>query len=533
MGLVHHITDSVHEHHAQVAEYGVLGYLGVFVLLVFSLWLYRTTKVLYLRKKLGGDVAPLFPESGGIGFMSRSPREMLDRKSNGHLVDWLWSYMNGDDETYRFKVAGDTLFVTSDPENIKAMLATQFNDYELGLRYYHFKPVLGDGVFTLDYSGWKHSRALLRPNFSREKVSHTQALEKHVQNLFRHIKKHQGDVFDLQEYFYRFTVDTSTEFLFGQSVYGLLDETIGEYRDEEFEGQFKFYEAFNRVQEIMATRVMLQKMYMIYNPNDFKENTKIVHNFADYYVNKALNMSEAELEKASDGYIFLYELVKETRNPQVLRDQLLNIMIAGRDTTASLMTFTFFELARNPDVFEKLKTEIRETFGSGENIDVTNITFETLKKCTYLKYVINEVLRLYPAVPINYRFANKHTTLPRGGGQNGDKPLFIEKGRCIIYLVSSTHRNEKYYGKDSHVFRPERWADRNLKPGWAYLPFNGGPRICLGQQFAITEASYVISRFLMEFDKINDHYPEPDRYPPRQHSQLTTTLATGCHLSME
>ncbi|KAF3986696.1 hypothetical protein FT663_04769 [Candidozyma haemuli var. vulneris] len=531
MGFVHDISDSVQRHHAQVAEYGVLGYVGVFLVLVFSYWLYRTLKIFYLRKKFGAELAPWIPESGW--FNSRPALEMFARKRDGNLVGWLWTIWNGDNENFRVRIGGDTLFVTTEPDNLRAVLATQFNDFALALRHSHFKPVLGDGVFTLDYSGWKHSRALLRPNFSREKVSHTQALEKHVQHLFRHVRKHQGNKFDLQEYFYRFTVDTSTEFLFGQSVYGLLDETIGEYRDEEFEGQFEFYEAFNRAQEILSTRAWMQKWYMFHNPMDFKRNTRIVHNFADYYVKKALNMSEEELEKASDGYIFLYELVKETRNPQMLRDQLLNIMIAGRDTTASLMTFSFFELSRNPEIFEKLKAEIREKFGSGESGNIGDITFETLKKCTYLKYFINEVLRLYPAVPINYRFANKHTTLPRGGGPNGDKPVFIEKGTCIGYLVCCTHRNEKYYGKDSHVFRPERWADRNLKPGWAYLPFNGGPRICLGQQFAITEASYVISRFMMEFDKIQDFYPEPERYPPRQVSQLTTTLATGCWISME
>lgn len=531
MGFVHDITDSFQRHNAQVAEYGVLGYAGIFFLVIFSYFFYRTVKLFYLRKKFGAEEAPWIPQSGW--FNSRPALEMFARKREGHLVGWLWTIWNGDNENYRVRIGGDTLFVTADPDNLRAVLATQFNDFALALRHSHFKPVLGDGVFTLDYLGWKHSRALLRPNFSREKVSHTQALEKHVQHLFRHIKKHAGEKFDLQEYFYRFTVDTSTEFLFGESVYGLLDASIGEYRDEEFEGQFQFYEAFNRAQEIMATRAWMQKWYMFHNPMDFKRNTKIVHNFADYYVKRALNMSEAELEKVSDGYVFLYELVKETRDPAVLRDQLLNIMIAGRDTTAALMTFTFFELARNPDIYNKLKTEIREKFGLGENVNVEDITFETLKKCTYLKYVINEVLRLYPAVPINYRFANKHTTLPRGGGPNGDKPVFIEKGTCIGYLICCTHRNEKYYGKDAQEFRPERWADRNLKPGWAYLPFNGGPRICLGQQFAITEASYVISRFLMEFDKLESHYPEPERYPPRQVSQLTTTLATGNWLSME
>lgn len=520
------------EAHQNIARYGVVGYIAAFVAAIVVYFAYRDLKIFILRKQLGAELANWMPGSGY--FNSKPALYMLRLKSTGTLIDWLYSIWYGDNESYRVRIGGKQVFATSDPENMKALLATQFNDFALALRHAHFKPLLGDGVFTLDYGPWKHSRALLRPNFSREKVGHTQSLEKHVKRLFRHISKFKGEKFDIQELFYRFTVDTSTQFLFGRSVDGLLDESIGEYPEEQFDGQFKFYHAFNRAQEILATRAWLQQFYWVVNPWDFKENIRIVHNFADFYVKRALEMTDAELEKQSqDEYVFLYELAKETKDPRVLRDQLLNIMIAGRDTTASLMSFTFYELSKRPEVWAKLKEEIYAKFGSGDNADIDAITFETLKRCTYLKYVINEVLRLYPAVPINYRFANKHTTLPRGGGPDGDKPVFIEKGMCIGYFVSCAHRNEKYYGKDSFEFRPERWADKNLKPGWAYLPFNGGPRICLGQQFAITEASYVIVRVLQEFPNIFDHDPEPERYPPRQVSQLTNQLAVGSWISLK
>lgn len=516
---------------AGAAKYGILFYIGLVVASLVLYIGYRHTKLYILRKRFGAELAPWIPDCGW--FNARPGRAMLRMKLEGKLVEYFWNLWNGDFESLRVVIGGVELFATIDPENIKAVLATQFNDFELGIRHAHFKPLLGDGVFTLDYHGWKTLRALLRPNFSREKVGHTQLLETHVLRLFRHIRKYNGSKFDIQELFYRFTVDTSTEFLFGQSCDGLLDELIGEYPEEQFEGQFEFLPAFNRAQEICATRAWLQQWYWIINPSDFKRNIKIVHNFADFYVKKAINLTDEELEKKLDGYVFLYELAKQTKDPVVLRDQLLNIMIAGRDTTASLMLFTMFELSKRPDVWEKLKEEIHTKFGAGEDARVEDITFETLKKCNYLKYVINEVLRLYPLVPINYRFANKHTTLPRGGGKDGLKPVFIEKGTCIGYLISATHRNEKYYGKDSHVFRPERWADKDLKPGWAYLPFNGGPRICLGQQFALTEASYVICRIAQEFPNLFDHDPEPNTYPPRMVSQLTNSLATGCWIAMQ
>jgi cytochrome P450 len=71
--------------------------------------------------------------------------------------------------------------------------------------------------------------------------------------------------------------------------------------------------------------------------------------------------------------------------------------------------------------------------------------------------------------------------------------------------VHSMHRRPDIYGPDAELFRPGRWGpEENLRPGWAYLPFNGGPRICVGQQFALTEAGYTIVRLLQEFPEIED-----------------------------
>jgi len=223
-------------------------------------------------------------------------------------------------------------------------------------------------------------------------------------------------------------------------------------------------------------------------------------------------------------------LVKQTKNPQVLQDQLLNIMVAGRDTTAGLLSFTMYELARNPQVWQKLRQEIVENFGDGEDARVESITFETLKKCEYLKAVLNETLRLYPSVPVNFRTATRDTTLPRGGGADGTKPIFVPKGSTVAYTVYKTHRLEEYYGKDSKEFKPERWE--NIKRlGWAYLPFNGGPRICLGQQFALTEASYVVARLAQTISKLE--LKEGYEYPPKKMTHLTMSMFDGVYVKME
>lgn len=93
-------------------------------------------------------------------------------------------------------------------------------------------------------------------------------------------------------------------------------------------------------------------------------------------------------------------------------------------------------------------------------------------------------LRLYPLVPSNARTANKDTILPVGGGPDSKSPVLIRKAQIVMYNVYSTHRRKDIYGPETDHFRPERWE--KLRPGWAFLPFNGGPRICIGRELLST-----------------------------------------------
>ncbi|ODV65764.1 cytochrome P450 alkane hydroxylase [Hyphopichia burtonii NRRL Y-1933] len=516
----------------------VLGYLqtwygaliGLYVLYSVLMRISQHQKA----KKLGCKPIRVVKSDGFYGF--KLMREVMKLKSEGKMVDYNNErFIEFQADTFLTYVAGRKFITTRDPENIKAVLATQFNDFCLGIRHAQFLPLLGDGIFTLDGEGWKHSRAMLRPQFAREQVAHVKSLEPHIQVLARHIQKYpNGGKFDIQELFFRLTVDSATEFLFGQSVESLKDETVYDISKlpEEFEGKRQFAYAFNTSQNYLATRAISSEFYFLINNKEFKECNAIVHKFADFYVRKALEALPEELaEKSRGGYIFLYELVQQTRDPIVLRDQLLNILLAGRDTTAGLLSFTFFELSRNPQIWSKLKEEIYEKFGSGEDSRIEEITFESLKKCDYLKAVLNEVLRLYPSVPQNFRIATKDTSLPKGGGPDGQSPIFVSKGQLLSYSVNATHHNTAFYGKDANDFRPERWFEpETRKLGWAFLPFNGGPRICLGQQFALTEASYVVTRLLQMFPNIISY---DDEYPPRKNSQLTMCHQNGVFIGLD
>ena len=95
-------------------------------------------------------------------------------------------------------------------------------------------------------------------------------------------------------------------------------------------------------------------------------------------------------------------------------------------------------------------------------------------------------LRLYPTLPLNIRFANKTTLLPRGGGPDGQSPVLMPKGTGIAWSVYHLHRLQSLYGPDPRVYRPERWEDgeliKKVRPGVGFVDFNGGPRVCLGDK---------------------------------------------------
>jgi cytochrome P450 len=194
----------------------------------------------------------------------------------------------------------------------------------------------------------------------------------------------------------------------------------------------------------------------------------------------------------------------------------LQSVIAARDTSACLISSAFFELARRPRVQEKLRLEIEQ------QLHGRLPKYEDLKDMNYLNWFIKEALRLYPPIPMNIRVANKDTFLPVGGGPDGNAPIFVSKGQEIVYLVSSMHQRPDLWGEDANEFRPERWEE--ARPHFQYLPFNAGPRICPGQQFALLETSYVLVRFLQEYSGIEG--PEKGE-PWTENLTLTCCVSQG------
>lgn len=136
---------------------------------------------------------------------------------------------------------------------------------------------------------------------------------------------------------------------------------------------------------------------------------------------------------------------------------MLSILAAGRDTTAAFLSFLFLLLAQHPDVFQKLRTVVIEEFGTYQ--EEPRISFASLKSCSYLQYCLSEALRVYPTTPANFRQTVHDTTLPKGGGPDGESPIFVPQGGLVNFVVYAMHRRKDLWG-DADKFRPERWAGR-------------------------------------------------------------------------
>jgi cytochrome P450 len=373
---------------------------------------------------------------------------------------------------------GHDIVMTAEPQIVQAAFATKFKDFETGERRRgQFGALLGYNIFTSDGDFWAHSRALLRPVFNRHNINDLEETER-AANILIDVLPPGKDGWtapvELMSYFYRFTLDTATAFLFGSTVDSQL-AAAGRLADTDkgrltsLAAEQEFIDAFAVSQEWLAYRIRLQGLYWLCWSPRWKKAVTTVRAFVNEYVKLALEQAPEDL-KAEAGevgkYNLLKELAKETRDPIELRDQLLGILGAGRDTTAVLLSWLVLELAHHPKIFQKLRSEILSEFGNSSSS--TTLTFSTLKSCRYLQWVINETLRLHPIVPINNRMAIRDTVLPIGGGEDQSKPFAMRKGQLINFIMYQIQRRKDIWGEDADEFIPTRWDGRKID--WAFTP---------------------------------------------------------------
>ncbi|OCT54822.1 Cytochrome P450 [Cladophialophora carrionii] len=459
-------------------------------------------------KDNGCEEIPWYPHQGILGKLYGVDRikDMVAAAKQGRMNEATRIKNFGDGKkTLRLRLASSNIISTIEPESIKTVLSTKFQDYSLGERRKEvFLPVFGHGIFANDGAAWERSRALVRPNFTRQQVADLDMFEVHMSHLIDSIAR-DGSTVDLQDLFFGLTMDSATEFLFGKSTNTLAPGLETKSANE-------FVKAFVYVSGACAKDFRSGGLAKFIPDARWRKSVKIMHNFADAIIHEAIEELRTGKQDPNGRYIFLHALLRQTQDPYVVRSELLNILLAGRDTTAGLLSNTWHVLSKRPEVFAKLKAEVDQLGGAKPD-------YTTIKEMKYLKWTLNESLRLMPVVPSNSREAIRDTVLPLGGGADGKAPALVRKGEVVGYSAWSMHRREDFYGPDALEFKPERWE--RLRPGWEYLPFNGGPRICVGQQYALMEASYATIRLIQTFPRIESRDDEEWR------EWMTITLASG------
>ncbi|KAF4609531.1 hypothetical protein D9613_012249 [Agrocybe pediades] len=444
--------------------------------------------------RLGAELPPRVPQSG---FETANQfKEMIERGYPAEVF-LRWTQTYGD-------VVGASIFtnhmlVTHEPSHVKAILATQFDTF--GKSYASqdtFQSLLGTGIFNSNDSIEELPALFLRVRgsvISRFTSATAQSL------LKLHLNASPKDLFG------RFTLDSATEFLFGQSVDSLSAElpfppayahlNTAAYHNHPSN---VFVEAFTHGLTRTASRAGLGAEWRLFEfaGDKVKPMRKVIDEFVKPMIERALKDRETGFSgKSKAPHTVLASLVDHTQDEQVLKDELINLLVAGRDTTMSLLAFSIYMITQNPGTEDRLRQEILNIVGPTGAPDYSQI-----REMKYLRAFLNEVLRLYPVVPVDSRMAFQDTTLPSTGP--GKKPIFVPKNTECVYSVLNMQRRTDLWGPDALVFDPDRFIDERLHKyltpnPFIFCPFNAGPRICLGQQFAYHEASYYLIRLLQKF----------------------------------
>ncbi|GAB1521111.1 hypothetical protein RhiTH_004202 [Rhizoctonia solani] len=471
---------------------------ALFFPLALALYSSLSSLVRYLRRRqdrrrLGPDVI-------------EAPR--IKKRLPGN-IDWIPEALHMRETALRRMIAG---YATSIQSNDTIDSGKKFKT--------KMDTVLGVGVFNSDGDMWQLHRSMSRPYFHRERVTHIDLFAQHsdiaIKKLLKRLSEPGSPAVDFQDLVGRFTLDSATEFLFGSSTHS-LSAPLPRPNEPPADESATFAVAFGRAQELLMGRFVLGSFWPWFEL--FKDKTegsmKVINAFTNPILEAKLKekrdglLNLKEKEAGGEGETLLDHLVRCSDDERVIKDELLNILIAGRDTTAATLTFACYALAMYPECLVKLRAEVLSTFGSSEYP-----TFEALRGMKYLRAFINEVLRVFPPVPFNERTASRSTVLKSEG-----KKFYVPAGAQIPISIFHMHRRKDLWGPDAEEFDPERWLDERLKKyvtpnPFIFLPFSAGPRICLGQQFAYNESSYFLVRLLQHVDHIT---LAPDAQPLESH----------------
>jgi cytochrome P450 len=397
-------------------------------------------------------------------------------KGPKHMFEYLDGCWRRHGDTFRVNMVGTPMLVVAHPDAIKDVLWSKRHNYVKGRAYEGVRRILGNGLLTLEGDAWKARRQLAQPTF------HRRSLEKLAVIMAARGATFLGDLarragaepltIDAHHEMVRLTLDVVVAALFGQALN--IDAAT--------------YQALGSALELVsagANGVVLPEW--VPTPHNrrltrtLRELDRTVFGFIEH----------ARREQLDDGS--LLSMLLATRDEdgaplpdQAIRDEVITLFIAGHETTALTLTWIFALLARRPEVLARMRREVDEALGGRDP------GFDDLPKLAYVRKVVDEALRLRPPAP--YVARNVVADDELGGYQ-------ARAGEMVLVFIAAAHRHPEFWS-DPETFQPERFepALDKARNSWSYLPFSGGPRVCIGNMFSIVETVILMAQILSRFD---------------------------------
>ena len=254
-------------------------------------------------------------------------------------------------------------------------------------------------------------------------------------------------------------------------------------------------------QPILKAIAYVSPGFWIMAPNMPRPGYKKHLDVLDTYLYQTIRARRSELENGKTAVPgdLLAKLINEGLDDDLIRDQLLTMLIAGHDTSTALLAWVWYLLGTNPEAMAQAKAEVDAVIGNQLSVNGKPITdnapsIEQINQLIYLDMVIKEALRLYPPIHMGNRRALEDMTLAE---------YDVPQDTRVMYSIYLSHRDERYWD-EPEAFCPHRF-DKNQtqqgeRPPLTYIPFGGGPRNCIGAAFAQVESKVVLARILQRFD---------------------------------
>ncbi|ETO29445.1 cytochrome P450, partial [Reticulomyxa filosa] len=330
------------------------------------------------------------------------------------------------------------------------------------------------------------------------------------------LESSKRDGIDMSDVLGRFTLDSFIEICFGKSLH--IIETAPK--------QHAFSEAFDESVYICSVRSFdpfwkWKQLFNIGLESKMQQNEKTLNDFVyrllDIDTRRQL-VDESGVNK--HDVISLYLSLEPNISRKELRDIALNMIIAGRDTTRTLLSWFFYAIENKPAIIDKILKEIN-------SISQSDISFhQASDEMKYTECALLETLRLYPPVGWSWRYARQDMSFP-------EKQFYIRKGESLSVQHWSMGRSPDIWGKDALVFDPMRWYENGLltKSPFEFVQFHIPPRLCLGRHFALLEAKVFLFYFFKNF-KFKAVKCREVSYDHNEHHKVIVGYSSGALMQM-